>query len=162
VRWRHRRPRASPPDRWSRSFQAPGAGVTRRSGCRRFRDFRAALVRTNDEIEGVTLYGGEEDEQGRLDRLFQAVVTTTQRIVLAVTGLTWVTAGAGWLAIVAPIILAAPAYFQGPMTFGQLMMLIGAFNQVQSALQWFVNNFSNIADWLATLIVASIVMYSLS
>jgi putative ATP-binding cassette transporter len=32
------------------------------------------------------------------------------------------------------------------------MMLVGAFNQVQSALQWFVNNFSNIADWLATLL----------
>jgi putative ATP-binding cassette transporter len=114
--------------------------------------FRAALVRTNDEIEGVTLFGGEQDERGHLERLFDPVLRTSQQIVLAVTGLTWVTAGAGWLGIVAPIILAAPAYFHNAMSFGQLMMLVGAFNQVQSALQYFVNNFSNIADWLATLL----------
>jgi putative ATP-binding cassette transporter len=114
--------------------------------------FRAALVRTNDEIEGVALYGGEQDERGHLERLFEPVLVTSRQIVFAVTGLTWVTAGAGWLAIVAPIILAAPAYFHNAMSFGQLMVLVGAFNQVQSALQWFVNNFSNIADWLATLL----------
>jgi putative ATP-binding cassette transporter len=114
--------------------------------------FRAALVRTNEEIEGVALYGGEDDERGHLERFFDLVLATSHQIVFAVTGLTWVTAGAGWLAIVAPIILAAPAYFHNAMSFGQLMMLVGAFNQVQSALQWFVNNFSNIADWLATLL----------
>ncbi len=114
--------------------------------------FRAALVRANDEIEGVALYGGEQDERSHLERLFDLVLITSQQIVFAVTGLTWVTAGAGWLAIVAPIILAAPAYFHSAMSFGQLMMLVGAFNQVQSALQWFVTNFSNIADWLATLL----------
>ena len=65
--------------------------------------------------------------------------------------MTWVTAGVGWLAIVAPILVAAPAYFYGAMTFGKLMMVVGAFNQVQQALGWFVDNFSGIADWRATL-----------
>jgi hypothetical protein len=32
------------------------------------------------------------------------------------------------------------------------MMVVGAFNQVQSALRWFVDNFSRIADWRATLL----------
>ena len=31
------------------------------------------------------------------------------------------------------------------------MMAVGAFNQVQSSLRWFVDNFSAIADWRATL-----------
>ena len=31
------------------------------------------------------------------------------------------------------------------------MMVVGAFNQVQQALRWFVDNFSTIADWRATL-----------
>ena len=62
------------------------------------------------------------------------------------------TSGFGWLAIVAPILVAAPSYFYGDMTFGKLMMVIGAFNQVQQALGWFANNFSGIADWRATLI----------
>ena len=30
-------------------------------------------------------------------------------------------------------------------------MAAGAFNQVQQALRWFVDNFSTIADWRATL-----------
>ncbi len=38
------------------------------------------------------------------------------------------------------------------MTFGELMILVGAFNQVQQSLRWFVDNFSSIADWRATLL----------
>ncbi len=59
-----------------------------------------------------------------------------------------------WLVgIVAPIVIAAPGYFGGQLTFGQLMMVVGAFNQVQGFARWFVDNFSAIADWRATLAV---------
>jgi putative ATP-binding cassette transporter len=114
--------------------------------------FRVALVRVNEEVEGVTLYGGEADERDRLDGVFASLVQVLDRIVFATTGLTWVTAGFGWLAIVAPILVAAPAYFFSSMSFGELMMTVGAFNQVQQSLGWFVNNFSSIADWRATLL----------
>jgi vitamin B12/bleomycin/antimicrobial peptide transport system ATP-binding/permease protein len=36
------------------------------------------------------------------------------------------------------------------MTFGELMVVVGAFNQVQTCLRWFVDNFSILADWRAT------------
>src|SRR3546814_20377990 len=32
-----------------------------------------------------------------------------------------------------------------------MMMVVGAFNQVQSSLRWFVERFPDIADWRATL-----------
>ena len=32
------------------------------------------------------------------------------------------------------------------------MVVVGAFNQVQTSLRWFVDNFSSIADWRATLL----------
>jgi putative ATP-binding cassette transporter len=38
------------------------------------------------------------------------------------------------------------------LSFGGLMMAAGAFIQVQSSLRWFVDNFSTIADWRATLL----------
>jgi putative ATP-binding cassette transporter len=114
--------------------------------------FRYALVRVNEEIEGVTLDGGEADERARLGLVFRSVVKIFDQIVLATTWLTAVTAGFGWLAIVAPILVAAPFYFYGATTFGKLMMEVGAFNQVQQALGWFANNFSSIADWRATLL----------
>ena len=115
-------------------------------------DFRFALVRVSEDIEGITLYGGEADERERLEAVFTAVLTISRRIVGAVTRLTWVTAGYGWFTIAAPILVAAPAYFRGEMTFGELMVIVGAFNQVQQALRWFVDNFSAIADWRATLL----------
>jgi len=114
--------------------------------------FRFALVRVNEEIEGVTLDGGEADEKERLDWILRGVVQIFEQIIVATTWLTGVTAGFGWLAIVAPILIAAPSYFYGAMTFGKLMMVVGAFNQVQQALGWFANNFSSIADWRATLV----------
>ena len=102
--------------------------------------------------KGSRFYGGETDERARLQGVFSAVVAVSERLVRAVTGLTWVTAGYGWFTIAAPIVVAAPAYFHSGMTFGELMMLVGAFNQVQQSLRWFVDNFSSIADWRATLL----------
>ena len=51
-----------------------------------------------------------------------------------------------------PIIVAAPGYFAGRLSFGELMMVVGAFNQVQQSLRWFVENTGSIADWRATLL----------
>jgi vitamin B12/bleomycin/antimicrobial peptide transport system ATP-binding/permease protein len=113
-------------------------------------DLRFALVRANQDIEGITIYGGEAGERQFLERMFEPVLKVVRRIVGATTRLTWVTAGYGWFTLVAPILVAAPNYLSGPMTFGQLMMVIGAFNQVQSSLRWFVDNFSILADWRAT------------
>ena len=115
-------------------------------------DLRYALVRANEEIEGITIYGGEADEKEHLNRVFETVLEVSRRIVGALTRLTWVTAGYGWFTIVAPILVAAPSYLSGDMTFGELMVVVGAFNQVQSSLRWFVDNFSGIADWRATLL----------
>ena len=115
-------------------------------------ELRFGLVRVSEEIEGITLYGGEADEKRRLDAIFETVLDISRRIVGAVTRLTWVTAGYGWFTIVAPILVAAPGYLSSDMTFGELMMLVGAFNQVQTSLRWFIDNFSSIADWRATLL----------
>ena len=75
-----------------------------------------------------------------------------RQIAFARVRLTWVTAGYGWVALVFPIVVAAPGYFAGRLSFGELMMVVGAFNQVQQSLRWFVDNTSAIADWRATLL----------
>jgi vitamin B12/bleomycin/antimicrobial peptide transport system ATP-binding/permease protein len=115
-------------------------------------NLRFALVRANEEIEGITIYGGEADEKTHLNRIFDSVLEVSRRIVGATTRLTWITAGYGWFTIVAPILVAAPSYLTGGMSFGELMLVVGAFNQVQNSLRWFVDNFSSIADWRATLL----------
>ena len=98
----------------------------------------------------VALYGGEQDEKRRLTSELENVLCVMRRIVTANTRLTCITAGYGWFTIIAPIVVASPGYFGGDLSFGGLMMVVGAFIQVQQALRWFIDNFSTIADWRAT------------
>jgi vitamin B12/bleomycin/antimicrobial peptide transport system ATP-binding/permease protein len=115
-------------------------------------ELRFALVRLNEHIDSVALYGGEQDEKQRLTTELEDVLRVMRRIVSAATRLTWITAGYGWFTLIAPILVAAPGYFGGNLSFGALMMVVGAFIQVQQALRWFIDNFSTIADWRATLL----------
>jgi len=115
-------------------------------------DLRYSLVRINDHIDAISLSGGETNEARHILADLAAVLEAMRKIVTGVTRLTWVTAGSGWITIVAPILAAAPLYFAGRLTFGGLMLASGAFMQVQSSLRWFVDNFSTIADWRATLL----------
>lgn len=116
-------------------------------------ELRAALMRTNEHVIAVHAHGRSLAAARRkvLDRL-NGVLGAMWRLVFGLTNLTWVTAGYGWLMLVAPILVAAPAYFSGALTFGGMMMAVGAFNQVQLSLRWYVDNFSSIADWRATLL----------
>ena len=79
------------------------------------------------------------------------VLAMMRSIVGATAKLTWVTAGYGWISLVAPIVIAAPGYFGGQLSFGELMMAVGAFFQVNQSLRWFVDNFANLAEWRAIL-----------
>lgn len=114
-------------------------------------DMRFALVRIGESAEGITLYGGEADERRSIDILFGRVLAAMKRLVDDLARLTWVTSGYGWLALVVPVIVAAPGYFSGAMSLGGLMMVVNSFSQVQTSLRWFVDNYSRIADWRATL-----------
>ena len=115
-------------------------------------DMRFSLVRVNEHIDAIALSAGEADEERRIEIDLAGVLAATGRLVTGLTNLTWVTAGYGWFTLVAPILVAAPLYFAGNISFGGLMLASGAFNQVQSSLRWFVDNFSTIADWRATLL----------
>ncbi len=114
-------------------------------------DLRFSLVRVNEHLDGISLASGEPGETRRVEQHLADVLAAMRRLVSGLTNLTWVTAGFGWITLVAPIIVAAPLYFQGTLSFGGLMMAAAAFQQTQSSLRWFVDNFNVIADWRATL-----------
>jgi putative ATP-binding cassette transporter len=46
-------------------------------------------------------------------------------------------------------VVAAPRYFRGELTLGGLMQTIGAFNQVQDCLSFFVQSYTQISEWCA-------------
>lgn len=114
-------------------------------------ELRFALVRVSESAESIALYQGERDERRQLEGNVDRVIATMGKLTGAVSRLTWITSGYGWLAIIVPTLVASPGYFSGTLTLGGLMVVVGAFNQVQASLRWFVDQFPSVADWRATL-----------
>jgi putative ATP-binding cassette transporter len=112
-------------------------------------DFRFGLIRFRENSEGVALYRGEPDERRRFLGQFAAVVDNWWRIMKAQKRLTWFTSGYGQAAVVFPFIMAAPRYFSGSIQLGGLMQTASAFGEVQSSLSYFVDAFTEIAEWRA-------------
>lgn len=119
-------------------------------------ELRFTLMRTNENMSAITLTNGEDSERRRIQQAISQVLAIIRRLAFAYTNLTWVSAGFGWLTTIAPILIAAPVYFSGGLSFGGLMMAVGAFNQVNTALRWYIDNFRPIADWKAALYRVSV------
>ena len=113
-------------------------------------DFRFALVRLRENAEGVALLRGEPEEARGLSERFAAIVGNWWSIMRQRKRLTWFTAGYDQVAIVFPILAAAPRYFAGALELGGLMQTAQAFGQVQGALSWFVGAYASLAQWKAT------------
>ncbi|WP_081796588.1 ABC transporter ATP-binding protein/permease [Rhodomicrobium udaipurense] len=114
-------------------------------------DFRINLVRVNESADEIALMHGEAAERELLHRPVDTVLMIMQKIANRLAALGWVTGSYGWLALLAPLLLAAPGYFSGSLSLGGLMMVVGAFGQVQAALRWYVDRFPTIAEWRAML-----------
>ena len=113
-------------------------------------NFRFSLVRFRENTEAIALYAGEASEMGRLMHGFGDVVSNWWSIMKRQKTLTWFRAGYNQIALIFPFVVAAPRYFSGSLQLGGLMQTASAFGQVQDALSWFVNAYTQIAEWKAT------------
>jgi putative ATP-binding cassette transporter len=112
-------------------------------------DFRYSLVRVRENMEGIALYRGEHEEQGLLLYRFGAVIGNWFAIMRRMKLLNTLTVGYEQVAVIFPVVVAAPRYFAGTMELGGMMQTVGAFSQVQSALSWFVGAYASLANWRA-------------
>ena len=46
--------------------------------------------------------------------------------------------------------MAAPRYFAGAYSFGVLMQINSAFGTVSDSFSWFINSYSTLVEWRAT------------
>jgi putative ATP-binding cassette transporter len=113
-------------------------------------DYRFSLVRFRENVESVALYGGEAREQRNFAQLFANVLTNWWQIMRQTKRLTSFTAGFGQAAVIFPMALAAPRYFAHAIELGPFMQTLDAFGQVQASMSWFVDAYSTIAPWKAT------------
>ena len=113
-------------------------------------DFRFALVRLRENAEGVALYGGEADEAHTLTHRFASIYENWRRIMTRTKALNGLIAGYEQVASIFGIVVAAPRYFAGQISFGQVSRVAGAFGEVQEAMSWIVSRYGDLADWAAT------------
>jgi putative ATP-binding cassette transporter len=113
-------------------------------------DFRYNLVRFRENMEGVALYRGEDDELATFRGRFVHVVENWWSIMQRQKKLTWFTSGYSQVAVIFPYVVAAPRFFSGAIPLGGLMQTASAFGQVRVALSWFIGAYTNFATWKAT------------
>lgn len=113
-------------------------------------NFRFGLIRIRENAEAVALYRGEQEEQAQLRGHFEqirenwwAIMRTTKRLNVASTFY-------AQFAVIFPFLVGAPRYFAGAIKLGGLMQIASAFGHVQEALSWFIDAFSALAEWKAS------------
>lgn len=112
-------------------------------------DFRFSLIRLRENAEGIALYQGEREERRGLLIRFNEVMKNYWSIMNRTKFITFFTVGYNQAATIFPLIVAAPRYFSGQIQLGPLMQTVSAFGQVQSALSFFIDSFTTIANWKA-------------
>ncbi|MHA7845551.1 ABC transporter ATP-binding protein/permease [Serratia sp. D1N4] len=112
-------------------------------------NFRFGLIRIRENNDAIALYHGEPREKQQLSNRFEAIRSNWWSIMRITRRLNIATNFYSQFAIIFPLLVAAPRYFSGAIQMGGLMQIASAFGQVQGALSWFIDAFSNLATWKA-------------
>jgi len=113
-------------------------------------NFRFGLARAREYSESIALIGGDNDERTHLQELLRGVRRGWEGQTYGLVRLIVFTTAYSVLANPFPLLVAAPRYILGYITLGTLMQMAQAFSQVTAALSFPVDNFSNIAQWQAS------------
>ena len=112
-------------------------------------DFRFNMMRVRENSESIAFYGGENVENKGFHERFAKVISNFWQLMRQTKILNFYVNGYAQLAVVVPLILAAPQYFAGAMALGGLMQTVSAFGRVQDALSYFVESYDTIAQLAA-------------
>ncbi|MGN0940011.1 MAG: ABC transporter ATP-binding protein/permease [Selenomonas sp.] len=114
-------------------------------------DFRFNMMRVRENSESVAFYRGEDAENVGFKERFAHVISNYWQLMRQTKLLNFYVNGYAQLAIIVPLVLAAPRYFGGEMALGGLMQTVSAFGRVQDALSYFVESYDTIAQLAAVI-----------
>lgn len=114
-------------------------------------DFRFSLMRLRENSESVALYKGQQEEEKNFIARFQQVFGNYWKLMNLNKRPTWFTAGYGQLSIIFGILVAAPRYFANKISLGEMFQIADAYGTVQSSLSFFIDSFTQLAEWKAVI-----------
>ena len=113
-------------------------------------DFRFGLIRVRENAEQIAFYDGIATETANAKSIFTRIRDNWWMIMKYTKRMTFVLSFYGQIAIIFPIMVAAPRYFAGAFSFGVLMQISSAFGTVSDSFSWFINSYSTLVEWRAT------------
>lgn len=113
-------------------------------------DFRFALARLRENGEPVAFARGEPAERRLFDTRFAAVAGNWRHLMNRELVLGLFTRPYRQTVLRIPLFLALPAYLAGRLTFGGLMQIASAFQNVVTTLSWFIFSYRDLAELVAT------------
>ena len=114
-------------------------------------DFRFNMMRVRENSESIAFYGGEAVENKGFHERFAKVISNFWQLMRQTKILNFYVNGYAQMAVIVPLILAAPQYFSGAMALGGLIQTSSAFGRVQDALSYFVTSYDTIAQLAAVI-----------
>ena len=114
-------------------------------------NFRFSLIRVRENAEGVARYKGEQREADLLNARFADIFANGWRVLFTQVQLAFYQSGYQQMAIIFPYLVTAPRFFAGAITLGVMMQTASAFGQVQTALSFFVDNYTSLAELRAVM-----------
>ena len=115
-------------------------------------NFRFDLARVREFSEQIALLKGEDREIDRAGRVFNDVFSTVQRIIRVRTSLNAFLQFYTQISAIIPYVFVAPFYFVvKKVDFGTFNQAADAFSNVNSAMNFFVNQYTGLAAFSATI-----------
>ena len=114
-------------------------------------DFRFSMMRVRENSESIAFYRGENAELEGFNLKFSAVIKNYWQLMKKTKHLNFYVNSYGQLAIIVPLLMAAPRYFSKEIQLGGLMQISSAFGRVQDALSYFVDSYDTLASLAAVI-----------
>jgi putative ATP-binding cassette transporter len=113
-------------------------------------NFRFDLARIREYSEQIALLKGEEREINRAANVFGDVFRTVRRSIHVRTFLIAFNQFYTQISVIIPYVIVAPFYYLKIVDFGRFNQSADAFSNVNSSMNFFVNNYIGLADFRAT------------
>jgi putative ATP-binding cassette transporter len=114
-------------------------------------NFRFDLARIREYSEQIALLKGENREIAHANEVFEDVFHTVQRIIRMRVRLLAFSNFYSQISVILPFVIVAPFYYSKKVILGAFYQAAGAFSNVNSQMNFFVDNYIGLADFSSTI-----------